>query len=73
MFDKICATHGIEHRLIKPRHPQANGMVERFNGRIEDILNQTLLKYGSIRYLWHRLAIGRLLILSCTFNQLGAF
>lgn len=32
---------GIEHRLIKPRHPQTNGMVERFNGRISDILATT--------------------------------
>jgi len=59
LFDKVCIHHGIEHRLIKPRNPQTNGMVERFNGRIEDILKQTkfksashlkesLLKYGQI-------------------------
>ena len=41
LFDKVCAAHNIEHRLIKPRHPQTNGMVERFNGKIEDILGQT--------------------------------
>jgi len=40
-FDKQCAAHKIEHRLIKPRHPQTNGMVERFNGRISDILKTT--------------------------------
>lgn len=40
-FDKQCAVHKIEHRLIKPRHPQTNGMVERFNGRISDILKTT--------------------------------
>jgi transposase InsO family protein len=38
LFDKVCAAHNIEHRLIKPKHPQTNGMVERFNGKIEDIL-----------------------------------
>ena len=27
--------------LIKPRHPQTHGMVERFNGRISDILATT--------------------------------
>ena len=32
---------GIEHRLITPRKPQTNGMVERFNGRIAAILNST--------------------------------
>lgn len=37
-FDRLCAEHGIEHRLTKPRRPQTNGMVERFNGRIADVL-----------------------------------
>jgi transposase InsO family protein len=38
LFDQTCKQHDIEHRLIKPRHPQTNGMVERFNGRISEIL-----------------------------------
>lgn len=40
-FDRECARLGIEHRLTKPRHPQTNGMVERFNGRISEILATT--------------------------------
>jgi transposase InsO family protein len=31
----------IEHRLAPPRHLQTNGMVERFNGRINELLKQT--------------------------------
>jgi len=41
IFDKECSKYVIEHRLIPPRHPQTNGMVERFNGRISDVINQT--------------------------------
>lgn len=36
-FGRECALLGIEHRLIKPRHPQASGMVGCSNGRIGDI------------------------------------
>ena len=38
VFDRACAEQDIEHRLIPPRHPQTNGMVERFNGRIAEVL-----------------------------------
>ena len=37
-FDQLCQALEIEHRLTQPRTPQTNGMVERFNGRIADIL-----------------------------------
>ncbi len=33
-FAKACATLGAQYRHTKPRTPQTNGMVERFNGRI---------------------------------------
>lgn len=37
-FDQLCEALGIEHRLTKPRSPQTNSMVERFNGRIAEVL-----------------------------------
>ena len=37
-FDVECKAHQIEHRLTRPYTPKTNGMVERFNGRIADIL-----------------------------------
>jgi transposase InsO family protein len=40
-FDQVCASHNIEHRLIKAKRPQTNGMIERFNGRIADVLSTT--------------------------------
>lgn len=58
-FDQLCQELGIEHRLTRPRTPKTNGMVERFNGRIADVLKthrfidredlqQTLLRYVAL-------------------------
>ena len=41
LFDQTCKALDIEHRLAPPRHPQTNGMVERFNGRISELVKQT--------------------------------
>ena len=57
-FDLLCAELGIEHRLTPPMRPQseplsaigprtmASGMVERFNGRIEDVMQCQLFHSG---------------------------
>jgi transposase InsO family protein len=45
-FDRTCKAHRIDHRLIRPWHPQTNGMVERFNGRVEDQLGRTHFESG---------------------------
>ncbi|WP_176722227.1 integrase core domain-containing protein [Candidatus Thiosymbion oneisti] len=36
--DRVCAANRIAHRLITPGTPQTNGMTERFNGRIAEVL-----------------------------------
>ena len=36
MFDRICAKHGIDHRLTKPNHPWTNGQVERMNRTLKE-------------------------------------
>jgi hypothetical protein len=50
-FDTLCSTSSIEPRLAPPRSPQTNGMVERFNGRLEDV---TMFDLGTPlhRYVW---------------------
>jgi len=40
-FDTACKAHDIDHRLTKVRSPQTNGMIERFNGRISELISQT--------------------------------
>ena len=57
-FDELCEGLGIDHRLTKPRTPQTNGMVERFNGRLEQVLNSHHFDSGEdlektlLRYAW---------------------
>jgi transposase InsO family protein len=57
-FDRLCTELEIEHRLSPPQHPQTNGMVERFNGRIEDVLQSHHFRSGEElettlhRYVW---------------------
>ncbi len=57
-FDKLCAALNIDHRLTPPKSPQTNGMVERFNGRIEEVLQSHHFRSGEElettlhRYVW---------------------
>ncbi len=46
-FDRLCADIGIEHRLAPPMRSQTNGMVERFNGRTEDVLQSHHFRSGA--------------------------
>lgn len=58
VFDQLCAELEIEHRLTRPKRPQTNGMVERFNGRIADLLRTHHFRSGEelettlLRYAW---------------------
>jgi transposase InsO family protein len=45
-FDTLCSELSIDHRLTPPQSPQTNGMVERFNGRIEDVLQSHHFRSG---------------------------
>src|SRR3954467_15264122 len=52
VFANVCAELGAEYRPIKPRTPQTNGMVERFDGRISaEVLAITLYSHGQLEQL----------------------
>src|ERR1700751_2020469 len=51
-FAKVCAELGAQYRHIKPRTPQTNGMVERFNGRIvSEVLAITVYSHDQFEQL----------------------
>jgi hypothetical protein len=69
-FDTLCTDLDIEHRPTPPKSPQTNGIplvhlqctagqrVERFNGRIEEVLQSHHFRSGEklettlLRYVW---------------------
>lgn len=64
VFDELGASLDIEHRLTRPHRPHSNGVVERFNSRIEEVLRSHHFLSGQdleqtlLRYAWlysHRL------------------
>ncbi|MBI5358172.1 transposase, partial [Candidatus Amesbacteria bacterium] len=58
-FDKICLKHKIQHRTIKFKHPWTNGMVERFNRKVNDgVLKKYKLQICQ-RFICQRLRLSR--------------
>ncbi|MBC6403983.1 MAG: transposase family protein, partial [Hyphomonadaceae bacterium] len=45
-FDQLCTALDIRHRLTPPKSPRTNGRVERFNGRIGDMLQSHHFRSG---------------------------
>lgn len=41
-FEEFCRQHGIRHTVNSPRHPQANGLVERLNLTLIPVLQASL-------------------------------
>lgn len=43
-FEQFCQKHGIKHTLNSPRHPQANGQVERWNATLLPAIQSSLVE-----------------------------
>src|SRR5687768_4203412 len=51
-FARACAELGAEYRHTRPRSPQTNGMVERFNGRVgSEVLGITIWSHQQLEQL----------------------
>jgi transposase InsO family protein len=51
-FEAACQSLGVEHRKTRPYTPRTNGMVERFNGRVQrEVLGITIASHGDLETL----------------------
>ncbi len=51
-FAKACTSLGAQYRHTRPRTPQTNGMVERFNGRISsEVLGINIYSHRALEQL----------------------
>jgi transposase InsO family protein len=51
-FEQACAAHDVAHRKTRPYTPRTNGMVERFNGRIQrEVLGITVYSHPDLEVL----------------------
>ncbi len=51
-FARVCAQLSAEYRHTRPRSPQTNGMVERFNGRVSsEVLGITIWSHADLEDL----------------------
>lgn len=51
-FAQLCAEHGIIHQTTAPYSPQQNGIAERKNRTLKDMINSMLLTSGLPTNLW---------------------
>ena len=51
-FDRFCQEHGIIHQTSAPYTPQQNGIVERKNRTLKEMMNVMLISSGLPQNLW---------------------
>ena len=51
-FGDFCSQHGIIHQTTAPYSPQQNGVAERKNITLKEMMNALLLSYGLPQNMW---------------------
>ena len=51
-FEEFCSKHGIIYQTTAPYSPQSNGVVERKNRTLKQMMNAMLISSGLPQNLW---------------------
>ena len=51
-FVNVCAQHRIIHETTSPNPPQSNGVVERKNSTLKEMMNAILISFGLPQNMW---------------------
>ncbi|CAA0819557.1 Uncharacterized mitochondrial protein AtMg00710, partial [Striga hermonthica] len=51
-FEQICSEYGIIHQTTAPYSPQSNGVAERKNRTLKEMMNAMLINLGLPRNMW---------------------
>ena len=49
---EFCTQHGIIHEITTPYSPQSNGVVERKNHTLKEMMNAMLISSGLPQNMW---------------------
>ena len=52
IFDEFCEEHGIIHERTPPYSPESNGIAERKNSTVTDLVNSMLDTTGLSKVWW---------------------
>ena len=53
-FSEFYTQHGIIHKVTPPYSPQANGVAERKNRTLKEMMNAMLINSGLSRNIWRK-------------------
>ncbi|KAL8132042.1 hypothetical protein AgCh_007799 [Apium graveolens] len=68
-FGEFCSQHGIIHEVTAPYSPQSNGVAERKNRTLKEMMNTMLLSSGLPQSMWGEAILSANNILNITMRK----
>ena len=63
-LNSFCEDHGIIHKTAPPYYPKSNGVVERKNRTLKEMMNAMVVSSGALLNLW-----GEVILSACHFQN----